>query len=120
MSSPRPRSAPRAERGDRGRRAQRGEDWGLTGVIGAVLVGLAIPGDDAWSAIVQRVGRAGRVLVPVFFVVAGIDVFTRASPALHWELIIPAIVLAVAGKLGGGLLGARSRSRSGSCSTPAA
>ncbi|MGC7096217.1 cation:proton antiporter [Amycolatopsis lurida] len=83
------------------------EHWGLTGVIGAVLVGLAIPGGDAWTAIVHHVSRVGRALVPVFFVVAGIDVFTRSSPALHWELIIPAVVLAVAGKLGGGLLGAR-------------
>lgn len=85
------------------------QDWGLTGVIGAMLVGLAIPstGGPAWSAVVHRVSRVGRALVPVFFVVTGITVFTGSSTGMPWAVLVVATVLAVTGKVGGGYLGAR-------------
>jgi Kef-type K+ transport system membrane component KefB len=84
--------------------------WGLTGVIGAFLVGIAIPGgtgNEEWNRAVGRVSRAGRALVPVFFVVAGVDVFTKPLGELPWVVFVLATALATLGKIGGGHLGAR-------------
>ncbi|QWF85977.1 cation:proton antiporter [Amycolatopsis sp. CA-230715] len=82
--------------------------WGLTEIFGAVLVGFALPaGSGAWRGPVLIVTRAGRTLVPLFFVVTGVTVFADVTSAVPWTAIGLATVLAGAGKLGGGYLGAR-------------
>jgi len=83
------------------------ESWGLTAVFGAFVVGLAIPHDGAWPAVVAPVMTLGRWLVPVFFVVAGMGLFKTPSSALPWVAMLLATALAIVGKVGGGYLGAR-------------
>lgn len=83
------------------------ERLGLTAIFGAVLVGLAVPPDGAWMKVVASVTRFGQVLIPVFFVVTGLTVFTTGLGALPWSLIAVAILLAVLGKGGGSYLGTR-------------
>lgn len=83
------------------------ESWGLTAVFGAFVVGLALPKDDGWQAVVAPVMTLGRWLVPVFFVVAGMGLFTTPSSTLPWVAMALATALAIVGKVGGGYLGAR-------------
>ncbi|GAA1959240.1 cation:proton antiporter [Amycolatopsis minnesotensis] len=86
------------------------EHAGLTGVLGAVLAGLAIPGGSragGWAVAVGKVVAAGRLLVPVYFVTAGLRVFAGPLPALSWWAVVLATALAITGKVGGGYLGAR-------------
>jgi Kef-type K+ transport system membrane component KefB len=84
--------------------------WGLTGVVGAFLIGLAVPGGQGsanWTSAVDRLSKAGRLILPLFFVVAGVDVFTQPMTGLPWMVFLIATVLAIVGKVGGGYLGAR-------------
>ncbi|MFJ8860099.1 cation:proton antiporter [Streptomyces sp. NPDC102451] len=85
------------------------EHLGMTAIVGAAMVGLAIPGDagSPWASTVSGVSRAGRTLTPVFFVVTGVTVFTGTFSAASWSLIALAVLLGCAGKLLGGYLGAR-------------
>jgi Kef-type K+ transport system membrane component KefB len=85
------------------------EELGLTVVFGAVLAGLAVPAKSGehWAAAVGKVSSAGRRLVPIFFVVTGITVFTRDFSAVPAMVIVLALVLGMAGKLLGGYFGAR-------------
>lgn len=85
------------------------ERLGLTAIFGAVLVGLAVPVGEGtpWPKVVDTVTRAGRTLVPVFFVVTGITVLATGIGALPWTLIVVSILLAVLGKGVGGYAGAR-------------
>ncbi|MFI1190968.1 cation:proton antiporter [Streptomyces californicus] len=85
------------------------EHFGMTAIIGAAMVGLAIPGDDLapWAEPVAAVSRTGRTLTPVFFVVTGATVLITAFTAASWTLVVGALVLGCAGKLIGGYLGAR-------------
>jgi Kef-type K+ transport system membrane component KefB len=88
---------------------------GMTAILGAALVGVAIPNApagpsgpvDPWAPPVATVSALGRALVPVFFVATGITVFTGSSAAATRPLIVLAVVLGMAGKVGGGYLGAR-------------
>jgi Kef-type K+ transport system membrane component KefB len=82
---------------------------GLTAIFGAAVVGLAIPVERGgpWHRVVRLVTRVGLLGVPVFFVVTGITVFTASRPGAPWPLIVLATGLGMAGKLGGGYLGAR-------------
>ncbi|NUT48477.1 MAG: cation/H(+) antiporter, partial [Saccharothrix sp.] len=82
------------------------EHWGLTAVFGAFVVGLALPG-GVWARAVHLVMSTGRLLVPVFFVVAGMGVANAPRGAAPWAAIAVAIALAVLGKVGGGYLGGR-------------
>jgi Kef-type K+ transport system membrane component KefB len=82
------------------------EHWGLTAVFGAFVVGLAIPG-GAWAKAVRPVMTFGRLLVPVFFVVAGMGVANAPRGSVPWIAIVLAIGLAILGKVGGGYLGGR-------------
>ncbi|HET6703370.1 cation:proton antiporter [Amycolatopsis sp.] len=86
--------------------AEASSQSGLTSVAGAFLVGLALPA-ETWSAIVHRISRAGRFLLPAFFVAAGVETFTKSTGDLPWLLAAFATVLAVLGKVGGGYLGTR-------------
>ncbi|WP_158842312.1 cation:proton antiporter [Saccharothrix deserti] len=86
------------------------EHWGLTAVFGAFAVGLAIPGGP-WAKAVRPVMSSGRLLVPVFFVVAGMGVANAPRGSVPWSAIAIALVLAIVGKIGGGYLGGRLAGR---------
>jgi Kef-type K+ transport system membrane component KefB len=85
------------------------EELGLTVIFGAVMVGLAVPGDDAsgWAKPTASVTKVGSWLLPVFFVNTGITVLTAGLGPAPWALIVVTLVLGIAGKVGGGYLGAR-------------
>ncbi|MGW0845443.1 cation:proton antiporter [Streptomyces sp. NPDC002787] len=85
------------------------EHLGMTAILGAAMVGLAIPGDRSasWAPAVSRVAGAGRALVPSFFVVAGVTVLAQTSVAVSWTLIGLVLVLGVLGKVLGGYAGTR-------------
>lgn len=83
------------------------ERLGLTSILGAILVGLAVPSADGWATAVAAVSRIGRALVPIFFVVTGVAVLTSAFSAAPWTVIVVATGLAIVSKIGGGYLGAR-------------
>lgn len=83
---------------------------GLTTVFGAFLTGMMIPKRDThapWAPVVAAVSRTGRTLVPVFFVVTGVNVFTGSLTALSWTATLLCAALAILGKVSGGYLGAR-------------
>lgn len=82
------------------------EHGGLTLPLGAALVALAIPAGP-WLRPVAAVGRAGLLGVPLFFVVSGITLAEAATGTTAWDLVVVATLAAVAGKVGGGYLGAR-------------
>ncbi|MFG3107542.1 cation:proton antiporter [Streptomyces tendae] len=86
------------------------EELGMTAILGAALVGFAIPGDRSspWAPAVTRISRTGRFFVPVFFVVAGVTVLSDASMAVSWTLIGLVLVLGTLGKVLGGYAGTRS------------
>jgi Kef-type K+ transport system membrane component KefB len=85
------------------------EHLGMTAILGAALVGLALPPGDStpWTPVVASLSRAGRALVPAFFVVTGITVLNKAFSELSWGLLAMTILLACAGKGIGGYAGAR-------------
>ncbi|MFJ2743741.1 cation:proton antiporter [Streptomyces sp. NPDC087440] len=85
------------------------EHLGMTAIVGAALVGLAVPHEDRapWNTPVSRVSRAGRAITPVFFVVTGVHVLVKAFAAASWTLIVATLVLGCVGKLAGGWVGAR-------------
>ncbi|MFB6669063.1 cation:proton antiporter [Streptomyces parvus] len=86
------------------------EHLGMTAILGAALVGFAVPagGEDAhWGRAVRTVSRSGRALAPAFFVVTGITVLSGAFADASWTLICGTVALGCAGKLLGGYAGAR-------------
>jgi K+:H+ antiporter len=83
------------------------EQLGLTALFGAVIVGLAVPGKLAYSAPVELVSKAGKLLVPTFFVVTSVTVLAKPLGTTPWTLIGLACLLGVLGKIGGSYLGAR-------------
>ncbi|MEV6971974.1 cation:proton antiporter [Kitasatospora sp. NPDC093806] len=85
------------------------EELGMTAILGAAAVGLAIPGDESapWARAVASVTRAGRMLVPTFFAATGITVLNRAFDTASWSLILVTVLLGCLGKGLGGYLGAR-------------
>ncbi|MEU8352814.1 cation:proton antiporter, partial [Streptomyces sp. NPDC048845] len=85
------------------------EHLGMTAVLGAAMVGFAIPRDKPapWAGAAASVGRAGRALAPAFFVVTGITVLDESLTSVPWPLIVAAVVLGCLGKGVGGYLGAR-------------
>jgi Kef-type K+ transport system membrane component KefB len=86
------------------------EHLGLTSILGAVLVGLAVPVNESapWAKVVQRVTKVGLGLVPVFFVVTGITVLIGSFSAAPWTLFLAVIALGIVGKVVGGFLGAKA------------
>jgi Kef-type K+ transport system membrane component KefB len=86
------------------------EHFGVTVIFGAVVVGLAIPHDSPavpWDDAVRSVGRAGRLVVPAYFVVTGITVLHAMPWPGPWILTLVIVGLGIAAKVGGGYLGAR-------------
>ncbi|MET9360232.1 cation:proton antiporter [Streptomyces sp. NPDC006632] len=85
------------------------EHLGMTAILGAALVGMAIPGgeDAPWERAVSSVSRLGAALAPAFFVVTGVTVLTGSFADTSWLLLTSAVVLGCAGKGIGSYLGAR-------------
>ncbi|MFJ8311741.1 MULTISPECIES: cation:proton antiporter [unclassified Streptomyces] len=85
------------------------EEFGMTAVVGAALVGFAVPGGASgpWSRAATTVSSAGLVLVPTFFVVSGITMLGGISLSVSWALIAWAVVLGCVGKGVGSYVGAR-------------
>ncbi|WP_329391679.1 cation:proton antiporter (plasmid) [Streptomyces sp. NBC_01351] len=85
------------------------EKMGMTAIVGAAMVGFAIPkGANApWAPAVDGIACAGRLLVPAFFVVTGVTVLNGSFSQASWVLILATVLLACAGKGFGGYLGAR-------------
>ncbi len=81
------------------------EQLGLTAIFGAVLLGVAAPA--AWDPAVEAVAKAGRTLMPAFFVVTGITVLAPSLDGTPWTLVVLTTVLGILGKLVGGYYGAR-------------
>ncbi|GAA5161229.1 hypothetical protein GCM10023321_45150 [Pseudonocardia eucalypti] len=80
---------------------------GLTAILGAVLVVVAIPMSGVWPSIVSGISRRARPLVPLYFATAGFSVLSAAPTVPPWSLVTLVLVVAVVGKVGGGYLGAR-------------
>ncbi|MGW0389339.1 cation:proton antiporter [Streptomyces sp. NPDC003042] len=85
------------------------EEMGMTAIVGAALVGFAIPrdADAAWTPAVDGISRSGRFLVPAFFVVTGVTVLNGNFSKASWLLLVATFLLACLGKAAGGYLGAR-------------
>jgi Kef-type K+ transport system membrane component KefB len=85
---------------------------GLTVLLGAVLVGLAIPNGrqsdaNGFAVAVDRVAACGAFLLPLYFVTMGIGVFADSYANARWALFPVILVLAVASKVLGTYFAAR-------------
>jgi Kef-type K+ transport system membrane component KefB len=85
---------------------------GLTVLLGAVLVGLAIPDGrqpdgDGFAVAVNRVVACGTFLMPLFFVTMGIGVLAESLSDTRWALFPVIMVLAVTSKILGTYLAVR-------------
>ncbi|WP_243769087.1 cation:proton antiporter [Streptomyces cyanogenus] len=83
---------------------------GLSEVLGALLVGAALPAADEhgpWGRAVHRVSRTGALLIPLFFVVTGVSVFAGRLGSGSWQACVLATAAGLVAKIGGGYLGAR-------------
>ncbi|EKX64168.1 cation:proton antiporter [Streptomyces ipomoeae] len=80
-------------------------------IFGAVLFGLVMPrrldGTPA-PAVLGPVDRAGELLMPIFFVTAGLSVDVSALRGGDLVLLAVVIALAMLGKVGGGTLASRA------------
>lgn len=95
------------------------EATGLHMIIGVFLFGLAVPRHApvtrAASALLGPI-TAG-VLAPLFFVGSGLATDVAPSSGALWGWIVLALAVAIAGKFGGAILGARSAGESWTEST---
>ncbi|ELS53309.1 cation:proton antiporter [Streptomyces viridochromogenes] len=88
---------------------------GLTDVLGAVLVALALPSDGgrgAWTRAAHTVGGWGRAVLPLLFAVTGMSLGAAPLGDFSWQAVTLALALAIGGKLVGSYLGARAAGRS--------
>ncbi|HWE87906.1 MAG TPA: cation:proton antiporter, partial [Pseudonocardiaceae bacterium] len=84
---------------------------GLHTIFGAVLLGVLTPrGSDGSPRedLLQPIERAGAVLLPVFFVTAGLSVDIGSLRGSDYLLLAVVLVVAMAGKLLGAGAGARA------------
>jgi Kef-type K+ transport system membrane component KefB len=82
---------------------------GLTDVLGAVLVALALPADGedgVWTRAARTVGGWGRAVLPLLFTVTGVGLGAAPLGTFSGAAVLLALALAVAGKLVGSYLGA--------------
>ncbi|MFJ2804998.1 cation:proton antiporter [Kitasatospora sp. NPDC087271] len=87
---------------------------GLTDVLGAVLVALALPGDDGagpWTRAAHTVGGWGRIVLPLLFTVTGMGLASAPLSVFSWQAVVLSVVLAIFGKLVGSYYGARAAGR---------
>jgi Kef-type K+ transport system membrane component KefB len=84
---------------------------GVHAIFGAFTVGVIMPRRDANQLIRQLLQRLEQVctllLLPVFFVVAGLGVNVAAVGPSGWQQLSLIMLAAVVGKIGGGMLAAR-------------
>ena len=80
---------------------------GLTEVLGAFAIGFAVPSATQWNRAVDGLFRAGRRLVPIYFVATGLGLSATNLGLLPWTAVVVTAV-AMAGKLVGGYAGARA------------
>jgi Kef-type K+ transport system membrane component KefB len=81
---------------------------GLHTIFGAVLVGLLTPRrHDPDAELLRPIQRAGDVLLPVFFVTAGLSADVGALHGTDFLLLAVILAIAVVGKVVGGGLGGR-------------
>jgi Kef-type K+ transport system membrane component KefB len=83
---------------------------GLHVIFGAFLAGLVMPRRADGSPdpdVLRPVHEAGSLLLPLFFVIAGLPVDLQGLGSRSMLLLVPVCAVAVLGKLGGGALGAR-------------
>jgi Kef-type K+ transport system membrane component KefB len=80
---------------------------GLHAIFGAVLVGLLTPRrHDQDAELLRPIQRAGDVLLPVFFVTAGLSADVGALHGTDFLLLVVILAIAVVGKVvGGGIAG---------------
>lgn len=83
---------------------------GLTEVFGAILVGVALPA--SWAPAAELLGKAGRILLPVMFVITGTSLAASPEGIFSWPAVVLATTLAITVKLVGSYLGARAGGRS--------
>jgi Kef-type K+ transport system membrane component KefB len=83
---------------------------GLHAVFGGFLAGLTMPGTDGTpdAEVLRPIEEVSSLLLPLFFVVTGLSVNLEAINGAALVLLAAALVIAVAGKLGPGYLGARA------------
>lgn len=80
-------------------------------IFGAVLLGLVMPRRHDGTpdpAVLGPIERAGELLLPVFFVTAGLSVDVSALRGGDFVLLAVLVALAVLGKVGGGTVAARA------------
>ncbi|MFF4274485.1 hypothetical protein [Streptomyces sp. NPDC001536] len=67
----------------------------VTATLGAASVGFAMPAEEAGTraSVTVRVERAGRALVPAFFVVTGVTVLTGHLPGVSTGFILLVVAL---------------------------
>jgi Kef-type K+ transport system membrane component KefB len=88
---------------------------GLAAIIGAFVFGLIVAETEARDELERDMGTLGEIFVPFFFAVTGASVDLGALADVQVALLVAVlVVLGVATKLAGGLLGARSLGRFGS------
>ncbi|MEU6329028.1 cation:proton antiporter [Streptomyces sp. NPDC047049] len=78
-------------------------------IFGAFVFGLLLPRDDpeGCAEIAHFAKRMGGLLLPVYFVVAGLQVDLSSIDGNGAGVLALILVVAVSGKIGGGFLGAR-------------
>jgi Kef-type K+ transport system membrane component KefB len=85
---------------------------GLHVIFGALFAGLMMPRHDDGTPdihLLQPVSQAGRLLLPVFFMVAGLSVnIGTVMRASNFEVLAIVLVVAVLGKLGAGFAASRA------------
>jgi len=87
---------------------------GLTDVLGALLIALALPSDEgrgAWTGAARTVGGWGRVALPLLFTTTGMSLGAAPLGDFSWQAVVLALALAVGAKLTGSYLGARAAGR---------
>ncbi|MGN3955907.1 cation:proton antiporter [Streptomyces sp. WAC8370] len=87
------------------------EAMGMHYIFGAFLFGLVMPSEGAdrlRADLMQRTRTVTSVLLPVYFVVAGLKVDLRGFGWTQSAELAAVLLVAVVGKLGGTYLGARS------------
>nr|AGS49521.1 Na+/H+ antiporter [uncultured bacterium esnapd7] len=89
-------------------------EWiGLHFIFGAFLFGVVMPRDDTEAlrgALIERVGEFnGALLLPVFFIVAGLKVNLSGIGTTGLVELALVLLVAVGGKFGGAFAGARLR-----------
>lgn len=83
---------------------------GFADVLGAVLIGLALPTDGSagpWTTAARFLERLGRMALPILFTVTGTTLAAGPDIFFPWQAMVLATALATLSKLAGTYVGAR-------------